>query len=38
MSLASFRPEIRKEPTPEGEEADMHGNNVKSMFENLKLK
>ena len=38
MSLASFRPESRKESTPEGDGADMHGNKVKSMFKNLKLK
>ena len=38
MSLASFRPENRKESTPEEDGADMHGNKVKSMFKNLKLK
>lgn len=38
MSLASFKPENRKESSLEEKEADMHGNKVKSMFKNLKLK
>ena len=38
ISLSSFKPEIRKESSLEGQKADMHGNKVKSMFKNLKLK
>lgn len=38
ISLSSFKPENRKESSLEGQKADMHGNKVKSMFKNLKLK
>lgn len=38
ISLSSFKPENRKESSLEGKKADMHGNKVKSMFKNLKLK
>lgn len=38
ISLSSFKPENRKESSLEGQKADMHGNKVKSMLKNLKLK
>ncbi|MFT0558961.1 HK97 family phage prohead protease [Bacteroides faecis] len=38
ISLSSFKPGNRKESSLEGQKADMHGNKVKSMFKNLKLK
>ena len=38
ISLSSFKPENRKESSLGGQKADMHGNKVKSMFKNLKLK